>query len=207
MSGGSLSSSLSLDDAGKPTQAPALPLRWSRLPGAPVHAVCNSDTRTSNSDTRTCNSVSRKFRTVERATHASLTLCGNARNLHLIPTWFSSVSDLDLDLSPWGHALLSPSGSSTDPALLAHRLRLAFPVVTSLTVYSRSSTVEIVSSLWPRLRRVTLSYGCRRGGVEEVEARRRRWPGEEEGMPPGPLLVVGWINRGGNGRGRERKKN
>ncbi|KAL6141194.1 hypothetical protein ACLB2K_059484 [Fragaria x ananassa] len=113
------------------------------------------------SDTRTRNAValvSRKFRTLERATRTSLTLRGNARDLHLIPTCFSSVSDLDLSLlSPWGHALLSPSASSTDPALLAHRLRLAFPSVTSLTVYSRSSsTVEIVSSLWPRLRRVKL---------------------------------------------------
>ncbi|XP_050384625.1 F-box/LRR-repeat MAX2 homolog A [Argentina anserina] len=113
------------------------------------------------SDTRTRNSVSlvsRKFRTFERATRASLTLRGNARDLHLIPTCFSAVSDLDLSLlSPWGHALLSPSASSIDPALLAHRLRLAFPAVTSLTVYSRSSsTVEIVATLWPRMRRVKL---------------------------------------------------
>ncbi|XP_004301055.1 PREDICTED: F-box/LRR-repeat MAX2 homolog A-like [Fragaria vesca subsp. vesca] len=40
---------------------------------------------------------------------------------------------------------------------VAHRLCLAFPSVTSLTVYFRSSsTVEIVFSLWPRLRRLKL---------------------------------------------------
>lgn len=113
------------------------------------------------SDTRSRNSVSlvcRKFRSVERATRTSLTLRGNARDLHLIPTCFASVSDLDLSLlSPWGHALLSLSASPTDPVLLAHRLRTAFPKVTSLTVYSRSSsTVQIVAQLWPGLRRVKL---------------------------------------------------
>ncbi|PRQ50137.1 putative leucine-rich repeat domain, L domain-containing protein [Rosa chinensis] len=113
------------------------------------------------SDTRSRNSVAlvcRKFRSLERATRTSLKLRGNARDLHLIPTCFTSVSDLDLSLlSPWGHALLSPSASSTDPALLAQRLRVAFPSVTSLTVYSRSSsTVQIVANLWPGLRRVKL---------------------------------------------------
>ncbi|KAM5578338.1 F-box/LRR-repeat MAX2 [Rosa sericea] len=113
-----------------------------------------SDTRSRNSVALVCH----KFRSLERATRTSLTLRGNARDLHLIPTCFTSVSDLDLSLlSPWGHALLSPSASSTDPALLAHRLRVAFPSVTSLTVYSRSSsTVQIVANLWPGLRRVKL---------------------------------------------------
>ncbi|XP_068336800.1 F-box/LRR-repeat MAX2 homolog A [Pyrus communis] len=113
------------------------------------------------SDTRTRNSLSlvcKKFLSMERATRTSLTLRGNARDLHRIPICFTAVAQLDLShLSPWGHTLLSPSAANTDPLLLAQRLRDAFPFVTSLTVYSRSPRiVQIVSHLWPGLRRVKL---------------------------------------------------
>ncbi|KAL6228435.1 hypothetical protein ACLB2K_002385 [Fragaria x ananassa] len=74
------------------------------------------------SDTCTRNSVAlvcRKFRTLERATCTSLTFRGNARDLHLIPTCFSSVSDLDLSLLATASASPSPSPfpspSTSDP--------------------------------------------------------------------------------------------
>ncbi|XVF16870.1 hypothetical protein REPUB_Repub10bG0068600 [Reevesia pubescens] len=75
----------------------------------------------------------------------------------MIPTCFRSVTDLDLSfLSPWGHSLLCLSPLS-DLQLLAHRLRVAFPTVTSLTVYARSpSTIEILVQQWPGLKRVKL---------------------------------------------------
>lgn len=113
------------------------------------------------SDTRARNSLSlvcRKYRSLERATRRSLALRGNARNLHLIPRCFGSVTDLDLSLlSPWGHALLSPSASSLDPQLLAYQLRVAFPSVASLTVYARSaSALQLLAPQWPGLRHVKL---------------------------------------------------
>ncbi|KAL5573681.1 hypothetical protein UlMin_023278 [Ulmus minor] len=112
------------------------------------------------SDVRTRNSLSlvcRRFKALERSTRTTLTLRGNVRDLHLIPRCFGSVTHLDLSLlSPWGHALLSPS-ASFDPHLLAHRLRVAFPLVTSLTVYVRSATtLQILAPLWPGLRHVNL---------------------------------------------------
>ncbi|OMO89024.1 Leucine-rich repeat, cysteine-containing subtype [Corchorus capsularis] len=112
------------------------------------------------SDTRTRNSLSlvcRKFMLLERSSRVSLTLRGNARDLFMIPTCFRSVSYLDLSLlSPWGHPLLSSSPLS-DPLLLAHRLRVAFPAVTSLTVYARSpSTIQMLVQQWPGLKRVKL---------------------------------------------------
>ncbi|XP_054812339.1 F-box/LRR-repeat MAX2 homolog A [Prosopis cineraria] len=102
-----------------------------------------SDTRTRNALSLVCQS----FRRLERKTRTSLTLRGNARDLHLIPDCFSYVTDLDLSLlSPWGHCLL------------AHRLRDAFPRVTSLTVYVRSSATLQLLLLdpWPELRHVKL---------------------------------------------------
>ncbi|GMI67513.1 PLEIOTROPIC PHOTOSIGNALING, ORESARA 9, MORE AXILLARY BRANCHES 2 [Hibiscus trionum] len=112
------------------------------------------------SDTRTRNSlslVSRKFMLLDRATRLSLTLRGNATDLYMIPTCFRSVTHLDLSfLSPWGHSLLS-SSPLFDPLLLAHRLRVAFPAVASLTVYARSpSTIEVLVQQWPGLKRVKL---------------------------------------------------
>ncbi|XP_028807677.1 F-box/LRR-repeat MAX2 homolog A [Neltuma alba] len=113
------------------------------------------------SDTRTRNALSlvcRSFRRLERRTRTSLTLRGNARDLHFIPNCFSYVTDLDLSLlSPWGHGLFSIS-SYSDPGLLAHRLRNAFPDVTSLTVYVRSATTLQLLLLvpWPELRHVKL---------------------------------------------------
>ncbi|WCJ25051.1 hypothetical protein M5689_006962 [Euphorbia peplus] len=109
------------------------------------------------SDTRSRNRVSlvcRKFLTLERGTRTSLILRGNARDLFMIPTCFRSVTNLDLSLlSPWGHSLLS----SNDPLLLAFRLALAFPLVTRLTVYSRSpSSLQILLPKWPRLTHVKL---------------------------------------------------
>lgn len=121
----------------------------------PDAILCNvvsviSDTRTRNRLALVC----RKFRSLERSTRSSLALRGNARDLHLIPMCFGAVTHLDLSLlSPWGHALLSPSAPPLfDPCLLAHRLRLAFPSVTSLTVYARSaSTLRVLAPLWPGL--------------------------------------------------------
>ncbi|KAH7577052.1 hypothetical protein ACOSP7_002204 [Xanthoceras sorbifolium] len=127
------------------------------LPDAILSNICASI-----SHTRTRNSLSlvnRKFHLLERTTRTSITLRGNARYLFMIPTCFRSVTDLDLSLlSPWGHPLLSTSSSSTsDPLLLAHRLRQAFPLVTSLTVYSRSPiTLQILLPQWPRLSHVKL---------------------------------------------------
>nr|AKM06057.1 F-box protein MAX2 [Jatropha curcas] len=106
------------------------------------------------SDTRTRNSLSlvnRKFLSLDRATRTSLTLRGNVRDLYMIPNCFRSVTHLDLSLlSPWGHSLLA-SPVPSDPILLAHRLSVAFPLVTSLTVYARSpSTLQILLQ-WPGL--------------------------------------------------------
>lgn len=111
-----------------------------------------TDTRSRNSLALVC----RKFMALERATRYSLTLRGNARDLFLIPNCFRSVTHLDLSvLSPWGHSLLS--SPSSDPHLLAYRLKVAFPAVTSLTVYSRSpSTLQYLLPQWPRLRRLKL---------------------------------------------------
>jgi hypothetical protein len=113
------------------------------------------------SDTRTRNSLSlvcRKFLQLDKATRTSLTLRGNARDLIMIPHCFRSVTLLDLSLlSPWGHALLSSSSLSYDPELLARHLRHVFPLVTSLTVYSRSpSVLKLLSPQWPGLRHVKL---------------------------------------------------
>ncbi|XP_048138037.1 F-box/LRR-repeat MAX2 homolog A [Rhodamnia argentea] len=109
-------------------------------------------------DTRARNALSlvcRKYLALERATRVSLTLRGNVRNLYWIPTGFRRVEHLDLSLlSPWGHDLAS---SVSDPFLLAHRLRVAFPSVTSLTVYARSpATLQVLLPQWPRLCRVKL---------------------------------------------------
>ncbi|KAF7851231.1 hypothetical protein BT93_L4328 [Corymbia citriodora subsp. variegata] len=110
------------------------------------------------SDTRARNALSlvcRKYLALERATRVSLTLRGNVRDLYRIPTGFRRVEHLDLSLlSPWGHDLAS---SVHDPLLLAHRLRLAFPSVSSLTVYARSpATLQVLLPQWPHLRRVKL---------------------------------------------------
>ncbi|KAK7290839.1 hypothetical protein RIF29_05572 [Crotalaria pallida] len=111
------------------------------------------------SDTRTRNSISlvcRRFLRLERKTRVSLTLRGNARDLHLLPTSFRHVTHLDLsNLSPWGHSLFS---SSPDPNLLALRLRDAFPRVTSLALYARSPfTLHLLLLIpWPHLRCVKL---------------------------------------------------
>ncbi|KAJ6401207.1 hypothetical protein OIU84_016591 [Salix udensis] len=112
------------------------------------------------SDTRTRNSLSlvnRKFLALERSTRTSLTLRGRARDIYTIPTCFRSVTHLDLSLlSPWGRSDLL-SSTSSDSFLLAHRLRLAFPLVTSLTVYARSpSTLHILLPQWPGLSHVKL---------------------------------------------------
>ncbi|KAJ4822717.1 hypothetical protein Tsubulata_037012 [Turnera subulata] len=107
------------------------------------------------SDTRTRNAVSlvsRKFHALERATRTSLVLRGNARDLlYLIPTCFRAVTHLDLSLlSPWGYPL-------PDHPLLAHRLRAAFPLVSSLTLYARSpSTLHSLLPQWPLLTHVRL---------------------------------------------------
>ncbi|CAN7007401.1 unnamed protein product [Brassica oleracea var. botrytis] len=138
-------------------------------------------------DTRARNSlslVSRKFLALERSTRSHLTLRGNARDLHLLPGCFRSISHLDLSfLSPWGHSLLSSLPTdhqnlliksqglirrkhitcllrflqAITPTLLALRLRLCFPSVSSLAVYARSpSSLELLLPQWPRIRHVKL---------------------------------------------------
>lgn len=115
------------------------------------------------SDTRTRNALSlvcRSFFRLERRTRTSLTLRGNARDLHGIPNSFTHVTHLDLSLvSPWGHALFCTSAAaSSDPTLLPRRLRGAFPCVTSLVVYARHPmTLQLLLlSPWPELRRIKL---------------------------------------------------
>lgn len=104
------------------------------------------DCRTRNSMALAC----RKWRALERSTRTSLSLRGNIRDLFLLPSCFTSVVRLDLSLlSPWGHPLFLPA----DPLLLARRLRLAFPAVTSLTVYARSAAL---APEWPALRHASL---------------------------------------------------
>lgn len=118
------------------------------LPDAVLsHAFCFvDDVRTRNSMALTC----RKWRTIERSTRTSLSLRGNIRDLFLLPACFSSVTNLDLSLlSPWGH----PPSLAADPGLLARRLRLAFPAVTSLTLYARSASIV---PQWPALHHVSL---------------------------------------------------
>ncbi|KAK7257356.1 hypothetical protein RIF29_31271 [Crotalaria pallida] len=129
------------------------------------------------SDTRTRNSLSlvcRSFFRLERKTRTSLTLRGNARDLHLLPTSFTHVTHLDLSfLSPWGHALFhnTPATAPTYPRLLALHLRDAFPRVTSLSVYARNPTTLhlLLLSPWPDLRHVKLV----------------RWHQRPQGSPPG----------------------
>ncbi|XP_061369293.1 F-box/LRR-repeat MAX2 homolog A isoform X2 [Gastrolobium bilobum] len=114
-----------------------------------------SDTRTRNSLSLVCGS----FLRLERRTRTSLTLRGNARDLHRIPTSFLHVTHLDLSfISPWGHALFCSSSATADPRLLALRLRDAFPRVTSLSVYARDPTTLqlLLLSPWPELRHVRL---------------------------------------------------
>ncbi|KAL5147758.1 F-box/LRR-repeat MAX2 A [Glycine soja] len=119
------------------------------------------------SDTRTRNAlslVSWSFYWLERKTRTSLTLRGNARDLHLIPTSFKHVTHLDLSfLSPWGHALFCSSSSAAAAAAdhqrhLAQHLRAAFPRVTSLAVYARDpDTLRLLLlSPWPELSAVKL---------------------------------------------------
>ncbi|XP_021730655.1 F-box/LRR-repeat MAX2 homolog A-like [Chenopodium quinoa] len=120
------------------------------------------------SDTRTRNStslVSLKWRALERLTRSHLSLRGNIRHLlfHL-PTCFSAVSHLDISsLSPWGISLhpniISTATNDHNNAslLLAHRLRLAFPAVTSLTLYSRyPCTLSLLSPLFDLIEDVKL---------------------------------------------------
>ncbi|XP_042478881.1 F-box/LRR-repeat MAX2 homolog A [Macadamia integrifolia] len=109
-------------------------------------------------DTRSRNSmslVSHRWRILERQTRTSLTLRGNVREPILIPDCFWAVTNLDLSLiSPWGHSLFD---SSLFPELLAQKLSLSFPSVTSLTVYARTHhTLRILAPRWPNLRHVKL---------------------------------------------------
>ncbi|KAF8087439.1 hypothetical protein N665_0585s0017 [Sinapis alba] len=127
----------------------------SDLPDVILSNICAlvTDTRARNS----LSLVSRKFLAFERSTRSHLTLRGNARDLHLLPGCFRSISHLDLSfLSPWGHSLLS-SLPIDHQNLLALRLRLCFPSVDSLAVYSRSPTsLELLLPQWPRIRHVKL---------------------------------------------------
>ncbi|MCL7033255.1 hypothetical protein MKW94_008082 [Papaver nudicaule] len=110
-----------------------------------------TDTRTRNSMSLVC----KKWCCLERTTRTTLILRGNVRDLFMIPNCFKSVTDLDLSLlSPWGHSFLD---SSPDPFLLSHLLRQAFPLVSSLTIYSRNpSTLQYLAPQWPGLKDVKL---------------------------------------------------
>ncbi|XP_058100814.1 F-box/LRR-repeat MAX2 homolog A [Magnolia sinica] len=115
-----------------------------------VFALVTS-TRSRNAMSLVCT----KWLALERATRTSLSLRGNVRDLFLIPTSFSQVTNLDLSLlSPWGQSFLD---SSSDPGLLAHRLAQAFPSLTSLTVYARTpSTLNFIAPHFPSLRHAKL---------------------------------------------------
>ncbi|GMP24861.1 hypothetical protein CsSME_00001985 [Camellia sinensis var. sinensis] len=76
-----------------------------------------SDTCNRNSAILVC----QKWLILERATCTHLTLHSNVHNLFILPTYFRSVSHLDLSpLSPWGHFLFP---SAPNPSLLAQLLR------------------------------------------------------------------------------------
>ncbi|KAG8364759.1 hypothetical protein BUALT_Bualt18G0032200 [Buddleja alternifolia] len=109
-----------------------------------------SDVRSRNSSALVC----RKWYMLERGSRSALTLRGNLRDLFMLPTCFPSISHLDLSLlSPWGHPLTSAS----DPALIAHLLRHAFPCLTSLTLYARNpSTIQLIAPQWPNLKHLKL---------------------------------------------------
>ncbi|KAL0739971.1 hypothetical protein Bca4012_081484 [Brassica carinata] len=125
------------------------------LPDVILSTICAlvTDSRARNS----LSLVSHKFLALERSTRSHLTLRGNARDLHLLPGCFRSVSHLDLSfLSPWGHSLLT-SLPADHHHLLALRLHICFPSVTTLAVYSRSPTsLELLLPQWPRIRHVKL---------------------------------------------------
>ncbi|XP_013637137.1 PREDICTED: F-box protein MAX2-like [Brassica oleracea var. oleracea] len=125
------------------------------LPDVILSTICAlvTDSRARNS----LSLVSHKFLALERSTRSHLTLRGNARDLHLLPGCFRSISHLDLSfLSPWGHSLLTSLPVDHQP-LLALRLHLCFPSVDALTVYSRSPTsLELLLPQWPRIRHVKL---------------------------------------------------
>jgi hypothetical protein len=102
------------------------------------------------SDTRTWNSLSlvnRKFLALERCTRTSLTFRGNTCDIHMILTCFISMTHLDPSLlSRWGRSDLL-SFATSNPFLLHHRLHLAFPLATSITIYSRYvSSLNIVQT-------------------------------------------------------------
>ncbi|KAI3465841.1 hypothetical protein Pfo_022505 [Paulownia fortunei] len=109
-----------------------------------------SDVRSRNSSALLC----RKWYLLERNTRSALTLRGNLRDLFMVPTCFPSISHLDLSLlSPWGHPLTSAS----DPALIAHLLRQAFPSLESLTLYARNpTTIQFIATQWPYLKHAKL---------------------------------------------------
>ncbi|CAA2983674.1 Hypothetical predicted protein [Olea europaea subsp. europaea] len=113
--------------------------------------VVVSDIRSRNSVALVCH----KWLFLECATRTILTLCGNIRQLYMVPTSFRSIPHLDLSmLSPWGYSFTS---SSADHAIIAHLLRHAFPAFTSLTLYARnSSTLQLLAPLWPNLKQVKL---------------------------------------------------
>ncbi|KAJ4980991.1 hypothetical protein NE237_031828 [Protea cynaroides] len=110
------------------------------------------DTRTRNSMSLVCH----KWMVLERQTRTFLVLRrGDVHNTFLIPDCFKAVTDLDLSFfSPWGYSLFE---FSPEPQLLAHKLRLSFPSVVSLTVYARNPiTIPLLASQWPNLRHVKL---------------------------------------------------
>ncbi|CAA6671476.1 unnamed protein product [Spirodela intermedia] len=137
----------------------------SDLPEVILHSIFTAveETRTRNAMALVC----RRWLEVDRATRSSLALRGNVRDLLLVPTCFQSVTHLDLSLlSPWGSSLLPVYHQHEDEddelrhygnQLIAHRLRQAFPAVTSLTVYARiPAVVAALGPQWPRLREVKL---------------------------------------------------
>ncbi|KAK0592475.1 hypothetical protein LWI29_019804 [Acer saccharum] len=76
-----------------------------------------------------------QFHLLKRTTHTSITLCGHARRLFMIPTCFRPITDLDLSiLSPWAYPLLSSSSySSTSDLLLTSCVRPSLSSVPSLS--------------------------------------------------------------------------
>ncbi|KAF5205778.1 F-box/LRR-repeat MAX2-like protein [Thalictrum thalictroides] len=136
-------------------QPPTSPTHLHDIPDVILSNILASiqDTRTRNSFSLVCT----KWLLLDRSTRTSLTLRGNFRGTFMVPSCFRSITYLDLSLlSPWGHSLF-PDSSSQDSLLLSQFLRIAFPCVTSLVLYSRTpSTLQFLSPQWPNLRHIKL---------------------------------------------------
>ncbi|KFK37113.1 hypothetical protein AALP_AA4G214500 [Arabis alpina] len=150
-----LPSSLSHTTPPPPPMASSTTTTLSDLPDVILSTIISlvTDSRSRNS----LSLVSHKFLALERSTRSHLTLRGNARDLSVVPRCFRSISHLDLSfLSPWGHSLLATLPPDHQN-LLALSLKLCFPSIESLTVYSRTPiTLDLLLPQWLQIRHIKL---------------------------------------------------